>query len=814
MPGSTKNALPPQAINPFVAVDEGWCSPRYLRMTLNHLPTSAEVLDMCRVPMAAVVQPLAMPARGEYNPQTVDFQVDEGPVRCGRCRAYVNPFMQFLDYGRQFRCNICGYTNEVPGFYVCSLDEYGRRRDRLERPELYHGCVDIVVPASYNVREPVEPIFVFAVDVSYYAVGSGSLLASLRAIRESLDHLPGGERVRVGIVAYDTQMYAFNVSSAVSEPQMAVMADVDDPFSPLPPDSWLPQLATSRAHVEAVLDRIPEMFADTRAMQGCSGAVIKACVDGLKDLGGRLAVFQSTISSVGYGRLASREQPRHYATENERKMYTPLETDEAYKALSVEAAEAKVCVDTYVTTSSFVDVATTQRVNNRTGGEVRLYPDFWLDPASISSRAATARTRSASGSGEPMFECGRAPAEVEEKLVQDVVAQCRREIAFDAVMKMRVSKGLTVREYIGNCHEAVAGEPEIAGVDSEKSFVVTLEHEGDELVDGGKAYLQFAMLFTRPDGLRVVRCLNTELDTTSAIANVYRYSDMDSTMNIFMRRAASMARTAELRDIKDMFSAGAIDILHLYRKFCSPHSSAAQLILPESLKLMPVYFCAALKVKAFCPNRIGSGGAIAAGGRVPVATDIRADARAAALQRLQFAGAHTSVVEAYGRLYAVHNMPAHAGFPAEGTADDPDAAATGRDRIVMPPQEWVSAEKVDLHGVYLLETGVEIMVYVGEAADREVCEALFGVPDAKALAALPAMSAFVPRESTLSQRVWNIIRQIRTDRPPYVPITVVTPDSPLKAVFNSRLVEDRVAMVDSYVEYLCALHAAIQNRFQ
>ena len=40
----------------------------------------------------------------DYNPT--------GPVRCNRCKAYMNPFVQFVDGGRRFICNICNYSSE------------------------------------------------------------------------------------------------------------------------------------------------------------------------------------------------------------------------------------------------------------------------------------------------------------------------------------------------------------------------------------------------------------------------------------------------------------------------------------------------------------------------------------------------------------------------------------------------------------------------------------------------------------------------------------------------------------------------------
>ena len=35
-----------------------------------------------------------------------------GPVRCKRCKAYMNPYMMFIDGGRRFQCVFCGAATD------------------------------------------------------------------------------------------------------------------------------------------------------------------------------------------------------------------------------------------------------------------------------------------------------------------------------------------------------------------------------------------------------------------------------------------------------------------------------------------------------------------------------------------------------------------------------------------------------------------------------------------------------------------------------------------------------------------------------
>merc|ERR1719375_1843378 len=97
---------PPTSTSNFIAVDRGNCSPRYMRLTLGTVPCSGDLARNCRMPFALSVQPLALPHPEEELLQVVDFG-PSGPIRCGRCEAYLNPFMKFIDGGRRFKCNFC-----------------------------------------------------------------------------------------------------------------------------------------------------------------------------------------------------------------------------------------------------------------------------------------------------------------------------------------------------------------------------------------------------------------------------------------------------------------------------------------------------------------------------------------------------------------------------------------------------------------------------------------------------------------------------------------------------------------------------------
>ena len=75
-------------------------------------------------------------------------------------------------------------------------------------------------PGDGQVRPPMPPAFFFVIDVSQAAVASGVLAHVCRAIRSSLDRLPGGERTRIGFLTFDTALHFYNLKAGLTQPQM------------------------------------------------------------------------------------------------------------------------------------------------------------------------------------------------------------------------------------------------------------------------------------------------------------------------------------------------------------------------------------------------------------------------------------------------------------------------------------------------------------------------------------------------------------------------------------------------------------------
>lgn len=233
--------LPPNALADYVAHDQGNASPRLCRLTLTCVPTTGELLGLTHLPLALLIQPLARLKPEEEPIPVLDFG-EMGPPRCRRCRTYINPFMQFVQSGAKFQCNMCLFpNNEVPTEYYAHVDMRGHRVDREQRPELTRGTVEFVVPKEYWAKKddagaqddgkggyPMR--WMFLVDVTEGAINRGSLAAVVAGIREALygpsayEDVPDGEPsedgskrrlpegCKIGICTFDKEVHFYNLN--------------------------------------------------------------------------------------------------------------------------------------------------------------------------------------------------------------------------------------------------------------------------------------------------------------------------------------------------------------------------------------------------------------------------------------------------------------------------------------------------------------------------------------------------------------------------------------------------------------------------
>lgn len=564
---------------------------------------------------------------------------------------------------------------------------------------IYHS-IQIRFSFIQNNIVPNRPAIIFVIDVSYNNIKSGLvqlICAQMKTILSALPREPGQERssVRVGFITYANAVHFYNIKSHLAQPQMMVVGDVHEMFMPLL-DGFLGDAIDCEAVIDSLCQQIPTMFGETRETEACFHSAITAGLEALKasECTGNLYVFPSALPTAeAPGKLRAREDRSALGTEREKTILSPQTM--AYNELGQDCVFHGVSVDLFVFNNAYIDLATIGQVCRITGGEIFKYTYF---VATVDG----------------------------ERVVRDLCKSISSLAGFDAVMRVRTSTGMRATDFYGHFFMGNTTDMEVAAVDAHKSIAVEIRHD-DKLPAEENAYVQVAILYTAITGQRRLRLLNLALKTCTQMSDLFRSCDLDAMVLLLAKQMTTKLLDSTPRVMKAALEARCAQILACYRKHCASPTSAGQLILPDCMKLLPLYASCMLKNDALV------------GG-----SEMTCDDRSFAMQFVQTMNLPMSVAFFYPRMIPLHTVDVDGG--------------TG-----LPAAVRTTAEKLADDGAYLLDNGVHMFLWLGISLAPEFTQAVFGAPCTQQI---DTDRCGVPHlDNALSARVRGIIELIQQERP-------------------------------------------------
>lgn len=713
----------------FVKDLDAFNSPsNFLRATCSTLPNSVSGKQKTNVPLGMVLQPLAPGA----EVPTVNMGPVGSIVRCKNCRTYVNPFIQWEANGRRWTCNLCGHVQQTPDNFYSNLDESGKRTDRFDRAELSRGAVEYIAPAEYMVRPPQPPVFMFVIDVSYTSVRFGVLDAVIAGIKEAIASakMPGDGRLQVGIMTFDTSLHFYNLNPNQSTPQMFVVADLEDIFLPLP-DDILVNANDSESSILNLLDQLPTMFKETTVNESCMGSAIKGAYMAMKHIGGKMLVFSACIPSIGdFALKSSRENNRLLGTDREVELLRPV--SEGLKEFAVELTRSQISVELFVAPQAYTDLASIAPIANFTGGDVRYYGGFQLQQHGL-------------------------------KLKSELVHVLTRYMGWEAVMRVRVSRGWKITNFFGHYYLRGTDLLVVPNCHADQTFAISVDLEDNANPDPIMC-VQSALLYTNCDGERRIRVHTWAAVTSPNFTDVVNSVDVQATITLLSHIALSQSLQTTLSDGRNKL-----------QQHCQQIVQTNNVSNAETLQFLPLYIMGMLKSPAFRSTN-----------------DLTADLRTFIWCRLATLSVSQLASYFYPRMFGLHDM------------DETCGVADAEGRVVLPTMMSLTSESLTQDGIYLLEDGESILIWIGRAADANFLQNVFGMPSFDQFDSNMAGDILGTRGDPLSNRVGSIIQQVREERfVPYLQLHVIRHGEPKETKFFASLIEDRtMGMQSTYAEFL------------
>ncbi|XP_012285057.1 protein transport protein Sec24A [Orussus abietinus] len=735
-----RNVLPPGRVEPpkirlLQECLEGVnCSPEIFRCTLTKFPETNSLLQKSRLPLGVLIHPFK---------DLIHLPVIQCStiVRCRACRTYINPFVYFVD-SKRWKCNLCFRVNELPEEFQFDpvTKSYG---DPSRRPEVKTSTIEFIAPSEYMLRPPQPAVYLFVLDISRLAVESGYLGIVCNTIAEELSKLPGDGRTQIGFLAIDSAIHFFSMPDNVSQPHEMIMLDVDDVFLPCP-DNLIVNLKEREELVRELLAQLPQKYQGTHDTNSALGAGLQAAFKLMSPTGGRITVFQTCLPNLGPGSLQPREDPNNRAGKDVPHLNPATDF---YKRLALDCSGQQVAVDLFLLNSQYCDLATLSGTCRFSGGCIYHLPLFRADK----------------------HQC----AESLERMLRRYLT---RKVGFEAVMRLRVTRGLSIHTFHGNFFVRATDLLNLPNINPDAGFGMQISID-ESLSDIQNVCFQAALLYTSSKGERRIRVHTLCLPVVANLTDILHSADQQCIVGLLSKMAVDRSQQSSLPDARDALINVAIDVLTSYKVMQSIASGG--LIAPGNLKLLPLYIVALLKCVAF---RSG--------------TSTRLDDRVFAMCQLKTLPLPQLIQMIYPDLYPVHAL------------DDQNPKDVDGKACPQPPRLHLSAEKLDSRGAFIMDTGDKIFLYVGKNIHPMFCTNVLGVP---AFASIPEESYELPVLDTVeSERLRNFVFSIQEEKPYYASLQIIREDSHFKTQFTERLIEDRIESALSYYEFLQHLKSQIK----
>ncbi|KAK3738631.1 hypothetical protein RRG08_006729 [Elysia crispata] len=705
------------------------CNPDIFRCTLNAIPQTSSLLNKARLPLGILIHPFKDLSQLPVIQSSVI-------VRCRSCRTYINPFVVFVDQ-RRWKCNLCFRVNELPDEF--SFDPvtktYG---DPQRRPEVKSATIEFIAPSEYMLRPPQPAVYLYLLDVSFNAVETGYLSQFCQILLDELDKLPGDARTTIGFLCYDRSLYYFNLAEGLSQPQMLVVPDLEDPFLPCP-DNLLVNLHESKELVIELLNQLPTLFEGNHETGSALGAALQSAHKLMGPTGGRVTVMQTCLPTVGPGALENRE----VSGDSGKNVAHIGPATDFYKKLSLDCSAQQIAVDLFMLNGQYADLASLSCISKYSAGCIYYYPSF---------------------------HTVRNPGLV-DKFDTDLRRYLTRKIGFESVMRIRCTRGLSIHTFHGNFFVRSTDLLSLPNINPDAGFGMQMSIE-DNLQDSSTISFQAALLYTSSKGERRIRVHTLCVPVTNQISDVFAGADQQAIAALLAKMAVDRSLNSAISDARDAMMNASLDALGAYaQQIPSSQRSSNTILAPQSLRLMPMYMLAMLKSVAFS-----------------LAGSSKVDTRVFAMQQCKVLPLCNLVQMLYPHLYPLHKL------------SDENPIKRGKEEIPSAGILQLSSANIERTGLFLMDTGEAMYLLVGSAVGDQVCQAVFDKPNFASIQ--DGMMDLPELENPTSERIRSFVNYLMDSRPNGVIFLVIRDDSKHRHLFFQHMLEDRTENSMSYYEFL------------
>ena len=730
----------------------------YISTTSSIFPKDTKTLSQLSIPMSISLCP--MKNTGIEIP-FVNYEENNIP-RCPNrnCRAYMNPFVKFIEGGEKWICNLCGQINDTEDFYYSDVDKNGIRLDVNQKPELCCGSYEFFANKSYwkKGKGPTEAMFILAFETSMGAIENGFFMACVESVKEVInnENFYNGKKVKIAIMTYNSGIDFYSYNEKYTQPQM-LSVNEDPVFLPTEKNNLIFNLENDKDKILQTLDLIQNTFNRNNqniVNNNCKDstqifqAIIGAFLIG-KNKGGKIILFSS--SNI-IGTLPKMNGGIESNMTKEQIAYTPLD-NRKLKSIGINLTNENIGCDIFACADSKINTLTLNQVCEYSNGHLYFFKKFNIDLHY-------------------------------KNIFNQIRRVLTRPIAWEGVNRTRFSLGYKISSYSTPILITNGDLFVFPTSDSDQNYLFSVsppptKKEGGEDTEKKNnniynnntqkenyVYIQSALLYSYGDGTRRIRVHNLCLPICSNIRYIYNEVNSELLASYYLKD--TIDKIYKTKNISNAIISTDTQFKHFIDRVMSIQHKMNKELLPN-LDYLPLYMIGMFKHRIFCKEEIDKNYDI----------DISNFLRIS-LQKISSQEILSFIVPS---IYSLHELENDNHI---GTYD------SETNEFILPNIISSSKASMEENGLYLIDNGYLLIIYVKKGASTYIIKNLFGVEDLKFLTMIINEDNIFGEENNneFKERIKNILDYIRGGKSIFQNLIFVFEGAGGERIINESLIED------------------------
>ena len=768
---------PPHSTTFYSVKETQNSSCRFIRPTLNSVPISQSLLNETNLLFGICVQPFAeIP---EYEEKIPKVEAGENIFRCKQCKSYINNKYN-ISYSAQNKqvaiCNLCQYENELEINKPGIKNEY-LTSDYTNCPELVKPTIDFIAPTNFKSSKIFIPHYLFMIDISEYSYQLGLPSYVINSIQTNLDAIHNMENSYVAFALYDHKnIYYFYAEK--DDVRLSIMGDITDPFCPLSLKKLYLKVSDDREKIEKVIEKINIFIEEKnkniqqnkskKQISTVTGAAIKSGVESLMENGGRLMIFTPNPCYHGFGACATRDS---FKEKDPLKANPFYPQHEKFVEVGEKASNNRIVIDQFIFMSTLFDLSTFAVASNLSGGHLEYY-NYSNDPSVINS--------------------------LYEKLHYDLTRILTRPNYYDCKFMLRFTVGVDCVEILGPFNKKLGEAFQLGGCDPDYCYYYNMRLN-EYFKNGQKIDIQLVILFDDNFSNRYLRIFNYSFEMTNEVGKIFTNAEVDAVSKAMIYKEISLIYKTDLKNVRINLENKIINSFKYYRVKEKSTTPSNQLILPVSIRYLPLYVDSFLKTGILSnpnkPEMIN---------QIIYITN-----------KLLREPIYSTTKFLYPKFYRIDNIETEQINPNKSIKIENIGLINEKYNIIQKPLLLrLSKDVIDFDCAYLIDNGCYIYIFVFNHIEGNFYYDMFGVQSYEE-AKNNVTGLDEENQSDINQRLLNIISQLRTENSGHfqpIRLFFFEEGGIINPTLTNLLKEDKIDEYENYPAYLCTLHREIQER--